>query len=106
MVEGKKSPPGSGGGLFSKRRSRQIATSNTSANAPPVSFTSLPRVALLIMLIAVVVPAFRYGDDSGFAGGADADVIRTAEFVENGSAIEGRQSSPTAVCTRWAQQGQ
>jgi hypothetical protein len=37
--------------------------------------------------------------------GADAGMIREAELVDNASAIEGRQNSPTSVCTRWAQQG-
>ncbi len=101
-----KDRPPTPGGLFSKlgRGSRMSMTATS--NAPPSSISSLPRAALLIMLIAVVVPAFRYsGEDKIIVSGAEADLIRTAELVDNGSAIEGRQTSPTAVCTRWAHQG-
>jgi hypothetical protein len=31
-------------------------------------------------------------------------VIRASELVENGSVIEGRQNSPTSICTRWSHQ--
>jgi hypothetical protein len=56
-------------------------------------------------LIAVVVPGFRYGGEGKInINGADAGVIREAELVDNASAIEGRQNSPTAVCTRWSEQ--
>ncbi len=52
------------------------------------------------------MPGFRYGgEDKINISGADAGVIREAELVENASAIEGRQNSPTDVCTRWSQQG-
>lgn len=104
-----------GGGLFSKlgkatgpgpgatpRPAMPVSTT-----APPPAFSTLPRAALIILLVAMVVPGFRYGSDSDkiMMAGADADIIRSAEMVENGSLIEGRQTSPTAVCTRWAHQG-
>lgn len=78
----------------------------SSATAPPVSFSSIPRVALIAFLIAVVVPGFRYsgGKDKVNIGGADAGVIPTAEMVDNASTIEGRADSPTSTCTRWAHQ--
>ena len=77
----------------------------SSAAAPPGSFSSIPRVALIVCLIAVVVPGFRYGgEDKVIIGGADAGVIRESELVDNASSIEGRQDSPTAVCTRWSHQ--
>ena len=78
----------------------------SSATAPPGSFSSVPRVALIAFLIAVVVPGFRYsgGANKVNIGGADAGVIRTAELVENASTIEGRADSPTSTCTRWAHQ--
>jgi hypothetical protein len=77
----------------------------SSSTAPPGSFSSIPRVALIACLIAVVVPGFRYGgEDKINISGADAGVIREAELVENASTIEGRQNSPTAVCTRWSHQ--
>lgn len=77
----------------------------SSATGPPGSFSSIPRVALIACLIAVVLPGFRYGgEDKVNISGADAGVIREAELVENASAIEGRANSPTAVCTRWSHQ--
>ncbi|TGO89773.1 hypothetical protein BPOR_0094g00080 [Botrytis porri] len=81
-----------------------IATSNT----PPAPFSSMPRVALLAFLIAVVVPAFGYtGRKSSNSNvmkgnGADAGIIRDQGFVDNGSMIEGRADSPTSICTRWS----
>lgn len=71
------------------------------ASAPPALLPTFPRVALIVLLICVVVPGFRYSVN---IGGVDGGVIRAAEMVENGSMIEGRQNSPTAVCTRWAHQ--
>lgn len=81
-----------------------IATSNT----PPAPFSTMPRVALLAFLIAVVVPAFGYtgrqNSNRNFmkGNGADAGIIRDSEFVDNGSMIEGRADSPTSICTRWS----
>ncbi|PQE25858.1 kelch domain-containing protein [Rutstroemia sp. NJR-2017a BBW] len=73
-------------------------TMSQTSNAPPSSFSSVPRFALLAFLIAVVVPGFGYkgaGTDVVNINGADAGVIREAELVENGSFIEGRADSPT-----------
>ena len=78
----------------------------TATTAPPGLFPSIPRVGLIVLLICVVMPGFRYrgGTQSSLLSGADAVVIRTPELVENGSEIEGRQNSPTEVCTRWSHQ--
>ncbi|KUJ20293.1 uncharacterized protein LY89DRAFT_579414 [Mollisia scopiformis] len=77
----------------------------SSATAPPGIFTTIPRVALIVFLIAIVVPGLRNrGDSEVNMNGADAGVIREAELVENASAIEGRANSPTSICTRWANQ--
>ena len=78
----------------------------TTATTPPGPFSSAPRVALIAFLIAVVYPGFLYsgGKDNANLSGADAGVIREPELVENASAIEGRQNSPIAVCTRWSHQ--
>ncbi|KAH8663007.1 hypothetical protein BGZ60DRAFT_380019 [Tricladium varicosporioides] len=74
--------------------------------SPSRSFSSLPRITMIALLIAVVIPSFRYssGGDHTNILGADAGIIRAEELVENGSLIEGRASSPTDVCTRWAHQ--
>jgi len=113
-VNGKRNAP-KAGGLFSRSKLGKSTGSEpgprttmpASTTAPPPPFSTLPRAALIILLVAMVVPGFRYGggNDKVMMGGADADVIRTAEMVENGSMIEGRQASPTSVCTRWAHQG-
>ena len=76
----------------------------TAASAPPGMFPTIPRVALIVLLICVVVPGFRYSGGAESIGAVDAGVIRTPEMVENGSMINGRQDSPTTVCTRWAHQ--
>jgi hypothetical protein len=91
-------------GWYSKLRSRPMI--KTTATTPPGPFSSAPRVALIAFLIAVVYPGFLYsgGKDNANLSGADAGVIRKSELVENASAIEGRQNSPTAVCTRWSHQ--
>jgi hypothetical protein len=62
---------------------------------------------MIVFLIAVVIPGFRYstGKDKINISGADAGIIMRAELVENGSAIEGRQDTATDVCTRWAHMG-
>jgi len=76
----------------------------TAASAPPATFSTIPRVALIVFLISVVVPGFRYtgGREKVNIPGADAGVITRAELVENGSLIEGRQLGPTDTCTRWS----
>ena len=78
----------------------------TSATSPPGSYSSVTRVALIALLIAVVVPGFRYsgGSHQVNINGANAGVIREPELVDNASTIEGRQNSPTTVCTRWSHQ--
>ena len=91
---------------YSKIGKAQRPTIKSAATAPPGSFSTIPRLALIAFLIAVVVPGFRYagGKEKVNINGVDAGVIRTAELVENASAIEGRQNSPTSVCTRWSHQ--
>lgn len=90
---------------FSKlgKRPRIASAASTTSG----TFSSLPRTALIVFLIAVVVPGFRYstGKNKVNISGADAGVIMRAELVENGSMIEGRQDSRTDICTRWAGQG-
>ena len=92
-------------GWYSKLAKGSRPNIKTSSTAPPGSFSSIPRVALIACLIAVVIPGFRYGGENKVnISGADAGVIREAELVDNASAIEGRQNSPTSVCTRWSHQ--
>jgi hypothetical protein len=92
---------------FSKLVKGQIPAIKSSATAPPGSFSSVSRIALIAFLIAVVIPGFRYssGGEKINISGADAGVIREGILVDNGSMLEGRADSPTDVCTRWAHQG-
>jgi hypothetical protein len=78
-------------------------TIKSTSSAPPGMFPTIHRAALIVLLICVAVPGFRYSGGSN-VGAADAGVIMSPELVENGSVIEGRQNSPTSVCTRWAHQ--
>jgi len=79
---------------------------SSASSAPPGTFSTIPRTAMIVFLIAVVVPGFRYsnGKDKVNISGADAGVIMRPELVENGSMIDGRQESSADVCTRWAGQ--
>ncbi len=78
----------------------------SAASAPPGSLYTLSRSALIAFLIALVIPGFRYiaGTEKANISGADAGVIRATELVDNGPTLEGRQNSPTSVCTRWSHQ--
>ncbi|TAQ87907.1 hypothetical protein B7494_g3772 [Chlorociboria aeruginascens] len=89
------------------RRGTTRPTIKMTSSAPPATFSTLPRVALIAFLIAVVVPGLRYAGDEDKINisGVNAGVMRVhGEFAENGSVIEGRQNSPTDVCTRWSHQ--
>jgi hypothetical protein len=75
----------------------------SSTSAPPGSFATMPRVAMIAFLLAVVVPAFT-SIGNNVPAEADAGTIFRAEMVENGSLIKGRDDTPTDVCTRWSHQ--
>ena len=68
----------------------------TASSAPPPTVSSLQRLAMIALLIAVVFPAFSYnnGRQTVQINGADAGVIAR------------RDTSPVNVCTRWSHQGQ
>jgi hypothetical protein len=93
------------GSWYSKLAKTPRPVVQSSSTAPPGTFTTVPRIALIVFLIAIVVPGLRNtGDTDVNMNGADAGVIREAELVDNASAIGGRANSPTSRCTRWAQQ--
>jgi hypothetical protein len=76
----------------------------TAASAPS-RFTSLPRVAMIAALLAVVIPGINFHSNGRIpADGAEGGVIREPTFVENGSVIQGRADSPVDTCTRWSHQ--
>ncbi|KAM0807233.1 hypothetical protein AB5N19_07572 [Seiridium cardinale] len=72
------------------------------ASAPPPTTTSLHRLTMIALLIAIVLPAISYnnGRKKVDISGADAGVIKRAPEV----ILEDRADSPTDVCLRWAQQ--
>jgi hypothetical protein len=80
----------------------------TSSSSPPRSFSSVPRVALIAFLIAVVVPGVRFG--SGVANvpgdGADAGMVRKAAVDWRTTDVLPRAKSPTSICTRWSHQSE
>jgi hypothetical protein len=86
------------------RYPRPVIKSTTSA--PPATTSTVPRVAMVAFLIAVVVPGLRYqaGTRNVPLDGADAGALGRAELVENGFVLEWRADSPTSVCTRWSHQ--
>lgn len=81
----------------------------TTKSAPSTSMTTMPRVALIAFVCALVVPGFHYvgerGEEKVNIAGAEAGVIREMgnEMVAKG--VHERQNSPADYCTRWAHQG-
>ena len=87
------------GQWFSKLGTRRPTL--TTASSAPTTYSKMSKVTLIVLLVAAVVP--RYSGESRInIVGADAGVIREAELVDNGSTIEGRKTTPTAICTRWS----
>jgi hypothetical protein len=74
------------------------------ASAPPQTIASMSRLAMIVMLIAVILPTFSYynGRQEVSMSGADAGVIPPK--VRQGPVLDIRQNSPTQTCTRWSQQ--
>lgn len=73
-----------------------------SASPPPPAMSSLARVSVLALFIAVVLPAISYrnGHTTVEMSGADAGVIRNGPSV----VLSSRADSPVDVCLRWAHQ--
>ncbi|KAI1276776.1 hypothetical protein F5Y07DRAFT_129300 [Xylaria sp. FL0933] len=73
------------------------------ATAPPASIAGFHRFAMIVVLIAVILPAISYnnGRKKVKMNGADAGVIREPIVT---SVLEDRANSPTDVCKRWAGQ--
>lgn len=90
------------------RLTRSRPAIKTSASAPPGSFSSIPRVALIVFLIAVVVPGFRLrgGVDNVPGDGADAGIIRRENPDSNMMSVLPRADSPISICTRWSHQSE
>lgn len=69
------------------------------ANAPPPTVSSLSRLTMIALLIAVVLPGFGYNNGRRLVdvAGANAGVVRTRYH-----SLDTRADSPTQVCKRWA----
>lgn len=81
----------------------------TSASAPPATFSTLPRVAIIAFLIAIVIPGIRYRGGGDFNGNVPADGVGAGPIgrVELDKKLVGnerRADSATNICTRWSHQ--
>ncbi|KAF9871427.1 hypothetical protein CkaCkLH20_11074 [Colletotrichum karsti] len=78
---------------YSKLATYRRPRIQTASSAPPPTVSSLHRLGMIAMLIAVIIPAFSYNNGGQkLQGGADAGVVRY------------RQTTPVDVCLRWSQQ--
>lgn len=78
---------------FGRLKSARRPKIKSSGSAPPGQFSSIPRVALIAFLIAIVIPGIGYrGKGNVPLDGVGAGVV------------QGRADSPTNVCLRWSQQ--
>lgn len=84
---------------YNRIASGQRPVIETNSSAPPGRFTSIPRIALIALLVAVVVPGIGYRGAGVPMDGADAGVIGKRR-----PSIEKKADSPTDVCTRWSHQ--
>jgi hypothetical protein len=87
--------------------SRPIVKS--AASAPPATFSTFPRVAILAFLIAIVIPGISYrgtGKPNANipADGVGAGSIGGPEAMADKMVFEKRADSPIDICTRWAHQ--
>lgn len=79
----------------------------SAASAPPATFSTFSRVAILAFLIAIAGINYR-GTGELHANvpddGVGAGPIGVAEAMENTMVFEKRADSPIEICTRWAHQ--
>jgi hypothetical protein len=81
----------------------------SAASAPPATFSTFSRVAILAFFIAIVIPGINYRGTGELhanvpADGVGAGPIGVAEAMENTMVFEKRADSPIEICTRWAHQ--
>lgn len=81
----------------------------SAATAPPATFSTFPRLAILAFLITIVIPGMNCrgtGEQNvDFpADGVGAGPIESAELMASSLSLEKRANSPTDICTRWAHQ--
>jgi hypothetical protein len=81
----------------------------SAASAPPATFSTFPRGAILAFLIAIAIPGISYRGRGELnanvpADGVGAGPIGGGEAMENAMVFEKRTDSPIDICTRWAHQ--
>ena len=81
---------------------KPAAAANSSS--PPAALPSMPHVALVMVLLALVIPGIQHSITFGrlrFAGnGVDGGVLRNRADVQ----LAERDDSPTDICKRWSHQ--
>lgn len=81
----------------------------SAASAPPATFSTFPRVAIIAFLIAIVIPGITYRGTGELnanvpADGVGAGPIGEPETVADTMVFKKRGDSPIDICTRWAHQ--
>ena len=75
-----------------------------SASSAPTGLATLPRVAMIAFLLALVIPGFLGSGKNGVpADGANAGVIK-ARKADGAGGVWKREDSTTDTCTRWSHQ--
>lgn len=75
-----------------------------SVSSAPTGLATLPRVAMIAFLLAIVMPGFLPKGPGGIpADGAAAGVIKARE-ADGAGGVWKREDSPTDTCTRWSHQ--
>lgn len=75
-----------------------------SASSAPTGLATLPRVAMIVFLLGLVIPGFLGSGKNGIpADGANAGVIKARE-ADGAGGVWRREDSTTDTCTRWSHQ--
>ncbi|ORY62475.1 uncharacterized protein BCR38DRAFT_458970 [Pseudomassariella vexata] len=87
---------------LSRLAPRKRGRIKASYSGPPPTVSGLPRLTIMALIIAIIIPTLSYnnGHQKVEMSGVDASLIWTTP----GIILEGRADSPTDVCTRWAHQ--
>lgn len=76
-----------------------------SASSAPTGLATLPRVAMIAFLLAIVIPGlFTKGPNGVPADGASAGVVKARDAEAGAGAVWKREDSKTDTCTRWSHQ--
>ena len=76
-----------------------------SASSAPTGLATLPRVAMIAFLLAIVIPGLlTKGPNGAPADGANAGVIKARGADTGAAGVWKREDSKTDTCTRWSHQ--